>query len=103
MSQLYVGNLPWRVDDEDLRVKFGRYGELESAKVMKDAETGKSKGFGFVCFKNSDDGTEAKVQLDGFEWFGRSIRVNDALNKARAHNRMNTSPARKKFHMHNGY
>lgn len=74
---LYVGNLPWAATDEDLARAFGQYAEVASARVVRDRETGKSRGFGFVEVR--DDQVQAAIQaLNGAEWAGRALTVNEA-------------------------
>ncbi len=78
MLNIYVGNLPYSVADEDLRTTFSEFGEVSSAHVISDRDTGRSKGFGFVEMANSDEGQRAIEALDGGEMQGRNIRVNEA-------------------------
>ncbi len=74
---IYVGNLPFQVGDDELRNAFAQYGEVSSARVVMDRETGRSRGFGFVEM-NDEDGRNAVSSLDGSELAGRTIRVNEA-------------------------
>lgn len=77
---LYVGNLPWAATDEDLQRAFSQYAEVSSARVVKDRETGKSRGFGFVEVK--DEQAQAAIEaLNGAQWAGRSLTVNEAQPK----------------------
>ncbi len=78
MLNIYVGNLPYSVNEEDLRNLFSEFGEVSSAHVISDRETGRSKGFGFVEMDNSEDGQKAIEALDGSDLSGRNIRVNEA-------------------------
>lgn len=74
---LYVGNLPWATKAEDLQQHFAAHGEVISARVITDRETGRSRGFGFV--EVSDNDAEAMVAaLNGTELAGRVITVNEA-------------------------
>jgi len=75
-KNLYVGNLSFDTTDDTLRELFTQYGEVESAKVITDRESGRSRGFGFVEMVNGDD--EAITSLDGKEVDGRSLKVNAA-------------------------
>jgi RNA recognition motif-containing protein len=75
---IYVGNLPFSSRSADLEELFGQYGEVESAAVINDRETGRSRGFGFVEMANDDDGRRAIEELDGHDLGGRNLKVNEA-------------------------
>ncbi len=75
---IYVGNLSFRTDDEELREVFAEFGDVASAKVIIDRETDRSRGFGFVEMDNADEGNAAIEALDGAELGGRNLRVNEA-------------------------
>ena len=80
MKKLYVGNLSYDTNDETLKGLFEQHGEVSSAKVILDRETGRSRGFGFV--EMNDDGATAAMQtLDGQDFEGRKIRVNEARER----------------------
>lgn len=80
--KIYVGNLPWSTAEEDLRELFGRYGAVDDAAVVTDRETGRSRGFGFV--ELDDDGARKAIEeLDGTDFGGRNLRVNEAQQKQR--------------------
>ncbi len=81
-TKLFVGSLPWSIDDKVLRETFEPFGKVVSAKVVKDRETGRSRGFGFVEMENAADATNAIKTLDKSELQGRNIVVNEA--KARS-------------------
>ena len=74
--KLYVGNLPYSVDDQALRHNFSGYGDVQSAKVMMDRDTGRSKGFAFVEMGNAAEAQAAIEALNGMSVQGRSITVN---------------------------
>lgn len=76
MKKLYVGNLPWGVTDKDLADLFSDIGEVESANVAIDRESGRSKGFGFVEMTSDDDAQKAIEQLNESDVSGRTIKVN---------------------------
>jgi RNA recognition motif-containing protein len=76
--QIYVGNLNYRMTEEALQELFAKYGEVVSAKIVKDRYSGRSKGFGFVEMENKDDGEKAVQELNESEVDGRNIRVNFA-------------------------
>ena len=73
---IYVGNIAYAVTDEDLRSAFGQYGKVESARVVIDRDTGRSRGFGFVEMPNQDEGTKAIENLNGTDLKGRQMTVN---------------------------
>lgn len=77
-KKLYVGGLPYEVNDEKLQSLAAPFGEVVSAKVIMDKFTGQSKGFGFVEFANNEDADKAITALDGSELGGRSLKVNEA-------------------------
>jgi cold-inducible RNA-binding protein len=78
---LYVGNLAYEVTDEDLKTAFQTHGEIESARVIMDRETGRSKGFGFVEMPKAEQAQEAIKALNGSQIGGRAITVNEARPK----------------------
>lgn len=78
---IYVGNLPYSVDDADLKDVFSQYGEVESATIISDRQTGRSKGFGFVEMSNDGDGQSAIDALNDTELNGRNIKVNEARER----------------------
>lgn len=84
---IYVGNLSYKVSDQELQEVFEEFGEVTSAKVIKDRETGRSKGFGFVEMENDEDAQAAIEELDGTEIDGRTVKVNKARPKETAGNR----------------
>lgn len=77
-TQIYVGNLAYKMTEDSLKELFERYGEVISVKIIKDRDTGWSKGFGFVEMVNTDEAEEAIQQLNGIEVTGRNIKVNKA-------------------------
>ena len=81
--KLYVGNLPWSVTDRDLEDLFASVGTVESAQVVTDRETGRSRGFGFVEMVKQD-AARAIGELNGREVDGRALRVNEAQSKSRS-------------------
>jgi RNA recognition motif-containing protein len=78
MTNLFVGNLSWQMTDEDLRSAFAAHGEVASAKIIMDRDTGRSKGFGFVEMPDKGAAEAAIRALDGTEVNGRAMRVNEA-------------------------
>lgn len=77
MSTLFVGSLPWAVDDAQLAQLFAAHGDVQSARVIKDRDTDRSRGFGFVELV-ADDLAAVIRTMDGHEVGGRAIRVNEA-------------------------
>lgn len=77
-NKLYVGNLPFSATEEGLAEKFAAFGAVTSAKVIKDRETGRSKGFGFVEMETDNDAQSAIQALNGSDMNGRNILVSEA-------------------------
>src|SRR6478736_4697896 len=77
-NKLYVGNLPYQVRDSDLEQAFGQFGQVTSAKVMMERETGRSKGFGFVEMGSDAEAQAAINGMNGQPLGGRSVVVNEA-------------------------
>ena len=78
MKNIYVGNLPWAITDEQLREAFEEHGAVESANVIKDRFSGRSRGYGFVEMPNDDEAEAAIEALSGKEMGGRALTVNEA-------------------------
>jgi cold-inducible RNA-binding protein len=76
--KLYVGNLSYQVTDSDLRDLFAPFGEPDSARVITDRDSGRSKGFGFVEFSDSSKANAAMAALNGKDHSGRALTVNEA-------------------------
>ena len=79
---IYVGNLPWDVTEDDLRTAFAAFGEITSINVIKDNFSGRSKGFGFVEMASKTEGQAAIDSLNGKELKGRNLTVNEARPRA---------------------
>lgn len=77
-KKLYVGNLSFRVTDDDLFEHFSQMGTVESANIVMDRETGRSRGFGFVEMANEDEADNAVNEYNGKEYDGRNMVVNEA-------------------------
>lgn len=77
-KKLYVGNLPFSVDDEKLKEVFSAFGEIEEATVLKDKYSGRSKGFGFVTFIKDEDADRAIAEMNEKDLEGRNVKVNEA-------------------------
>jgi len=81
MSKLFIGGLAWHTDDSALRAKFEEFGSVEEAVVVKDRDTGRSRGFGFVRFSTDDEATTAMEAMNETELDGRRIRVDKASDR----------------------
>jgi len=79
--KIFVGGLPFRMDDSSLREAFAEYGAVDSAKIITDKFTGRSRGFGFVEMPNDSEANKAMQELNGSEIDGRSIVVNVAQER----------------------
>ena len=77
-NKIYVGNLSFNVQENDLKTVFEKFGAVSSCKVITDRDTGRSKGFAFVEMSTSDEAREAISSLDGSDLEGRPLRVNEA-------------------------
>lgn len=77
-NKLYVGNLNFQTQDLDLRNHFTPYGEVLSATIITDRDTGRSRGFGFVEMGTEEEARRAQEELDGRELDGRQLKVNEA-------------------------
>ncbi|MBP6023338.1 RNA recognition motif domain-containing protein [Ferruginibacter sp.] len=91
---IYVSNLSFNVQDEDLQGFFDEYGEVTSAKVIMDKESGRSKGFGFVEMSDDAAAKKAIAELDGSTADGRTIKVTEARPREARPNNNNRSYAK---------
>lgn len=90
MSQkLYVGNLGYNVTNESLADKFAQFGTVQSAKIIIDRDTNRSKGFGFVEMSSSREAASAITELNGTEYEGRNMNVSEAKEMAPKTSRSN--------------
>jgi len=94
--KVYVGNLPFSFDDDNLKELFSPYGEIEEVTVIKDKFSGRSKGFGFVTFKNAESAQSAISELNEKEIEGRALKVNEAkpMDPDRPRREFNRGPRR---------
>lgn len=81
MTTLYVGNLPFSATEADVRSLFEQHGQVDSVKLVNDRETGRPRGFGFVDMPGTD-AQNAIQHMNGYEMNGRSLRVNEARERA---------------------
>jgi len=79
---LYVGNLTWEINADDLLVLFQPFGQVAHAQVVTDMETGRSRGFGFVDMNDAADAQSAIVALDGQRFRGRPLLVSEAASRS---------------------
>ncbi len=82
VNKLFVGNLNFRVTSQDLETLFGQYGQVSEAAVVNDKMTGRSRGFGFVTFNTAEEAKKAADALNGKDFQGRNLAVNEARPKA---------------------
>jgi RNA recognition motif-containing protein len=78
---IYVGNIPFDAGEDDLRELFETYGQVDSAKIISDHFSGRSRGFGFVEMADREEGLKAIEELDSRDFKGRNLRVNEARPK----------------------
>jgi RNA recognition motif-containing protein len=81
-KKLYVGNLSYQVDDASLETLFSHFGSVQSAQVIQDRDSGRSKGFGFVEMDTEDEAQAAIGGLNDYEYDGRRLNVNEAKPRA---------------------
>ncbi|MCL2067860.1 MAG: RNA-binding protein [Treponema sp.] len=82
-KKLYVGNLSYSTTEDGLRNHFSSFGNVTSAKIVLDRETGNSKGFGFIEMGSDEEANAAIAGTNGREYDGRQLRVNEAMDKPR--------------------
>jgi RNA recognition motif-containing protein len=75
---IYVGNLPFSVNNEELTSMFSKFGQVTTARVVQDQHSGRSKGFGFVEMESPEEAKKAIEELDNSDFNGRPIKVNEA-------------------------
>jgi cold-inducible RNA-binding protein len=82
VKNIFVGNLSFNTGEDELRQLFEAYGQVDRVSILTDRETGRSRGFGFVEMGNSEEGEKAIAGLNGSQFGGRAINVNEARPKA---------------------
>lgn len=82
MKNIFVGNLSFNTSEDELRKLFEAYGQVDRVSILTDRETGRSRGFGFVEMTNGEEGEKAIAGLNGSQFGGRTINVNEARPKA---------------------
>jgi len=81
-ARLFVGGLAWQTDEDGLKKAFSEFGDLEECRIVTDRNTGRSKGFGFVTFKDKEAASEAVAKLNGAELDGRTIKCDFANERS---------------------
>lgn len=82
MKNIFVGNLSFNTNEDELRQIFEAYGQVDRVSILTDRDTGRSRGFGFVEMTSDEDGEKAISALNGSQFGGRTINVNEARPKA---------------------
>jgi len=82
MINIYVGNLPYRTSEDELRDLFAQHGTVQKVAIITDRETGRSRGFGFVEMTDRSEGEDAIASLHGADYGGRALTVNEAKPRA---------------------
>src|SRR6202000_3230584 len=82
MKNIYVGNLDFKVSEDELRQAFAAYGQVENVTVLKDRDTGQPRGFGFVEMANDEEADKAINAMNGYQLGSRALNVNEARPKA---------------------
>ena len=85
--KLFIGGLSWNTDDSSLRARFEEFGSVSDAVVIREHQTGRSRGFGFVTFVEESQADAAVAQMDNQEFEGRTIRVSKAQERAEGERR----------------
>ena len=83
-NKLFIGGISWNLEWQDIKDAFKEFGEVSYVKIIKDRETGKSRGFGFIEFASIEEAAAAKEAMDGAELDGRNIKVDFAQEKEEA-------------------
>jgi RNA recognition motif-containing protein len=102
MINIYVGNLPYSARNDDLNEIFEEYGTVNTAEIIFDRRTKRSRGYGFVEMADAEEGKEAIAELDGSDYEGRQIRVDESQpaeqssdGRRKSNNRRNTKAQKK--------
>ncbi len=93
-KKVYVGNMNYGTAENQLRDLFAQYGNVQSVNIIVDRYTGKAKGFGFVEMNTEEESRAAIEALNGFEFMGRQLRVNEAEDKPRRDGFRSNGPRR---------
>jgi cold-inducible RNA-binding protein len=82
VKNIFVGNLSFNTGEDELRQLFEQYGQVDRVSILTDRDTGRSRGFGFVEMANAEEGDKAIAALNGTQYGGRTLNVNEARPKA---------------------
>jgi RNA recognition motif-containing protein len=82
VKNIFVGNLSFNTGEDELRQLFEQYGQVDRVSILTDRDTGRSRGFGFVEMANAEEGDKAIAALNGSQYGGRTLNVNEARPKA---------------------
>lgn len=96
-GKLFIGGLSFETNEESLAAAFGKYGTIEKVDVIRDKETGRSRGFGFVKYDNVEDAKDALEAMNGKTLDGRAIRVDEAGKGGRTRGGFNSGPRGGRF------
>ncbi len=88
-NKIFVGGLSWGTNEDGLRDSFSKFGEITDARVITDRATGRSRGFGFVTFEETNSVLDAVTSMNEVELDGRVIKVTEAVDKPRNNNQSN--------------
>jgi len=88
-NKIYVGNMSYNTNEDNLADLFAQYGDVVSAKIIMDQYSGRSKGFGFIEMENAEGAASAIAALNGKDFDGRELKVNEAIDKPRRNDRNN--------------
>ncbi len=89
---IFVGNIPYAMEEDELKDIFAAFGSISSVKIVMDRETGRSRGFGFVDMGNDEEAKNAMNRLNGSEYYGKQLTVKEALDKNSPDRRFNRRP-----------
>jgi len=96
-GKLFIGGLSFETNEESLAAAFGKYGSIEKVDVIRDKETGRSRGFGFVKYDNAEDAKDALEAMNGKTLDGRAIRVDEAGKGGRSRGGFSSGPRGGRF------
>ncbi|MBN1960286.1 MAG: RNA-binding protein [Deltaproteobacteria bacterium] len=86
-KKLFIGGINWNTNEDELRQAFAQFGEISDLKIISERDTGRSRGFGFISFVNSNDANNAINEMNGRKLAGSILKVNEAQEKPTGGNR----------------